>query len=188
MTDVVLNNVKDKKKVDRFESYKMEHVINIKNRLDNRNFRFDNYNIFMISDPKYRIVMSQNIEDKIINHLVAKYILVDVFDNCLVDSSVATRVGKGTSYGIKLLLKYLNKLKGKNFYVLKVDISKYFYSIDHDVLKGILEKKIKDKDALDILYSIIDSTNKEYINKCISILKNNRINTMSDKNKINELK
>lgn len=187
MTEVVLKNVKDKKKVDRFESKKMEHIINIKNRLESRNFNFDRYNIFMISDPKYRIVMSQNIEDKIINHLVAEYILVDVFDSCFVDSSVATRKGKGTSYGIKLLLKYLNKLKGSNFYVLKLDISKYFYSIDHDVLKGMLRKKIKDHDALNVLYSIIDSTNKDYINSSINYLKGNRINKLSDINKIKEL-
>ena len=187
MTDVVLKNVRNKKLVDKFERCKMEHIINIKKRLENRDFRFDRYNIFMISDPKYRVVMSQNIEDKIINHLVAKYILVKVFEPVYPDCMVATRKNKGTSYGIKLLLKYLNILKGKNLYVLKLDISKYFYNIDHDVLKGMLRKKIKDNDALNILDSIIDSTNKVYVNKRSIDLKNEKISYLKDNNKIKEV-
>ncbi len=63
MTDKVCNKVRNKKKVDKFESYKMEHVTNIYNRLNNKEFKFDKYNIFMITDPKARIVMAENIED-----------------------------------------------------------------------------------------------------------------------------
>lgn len=108
----------------------------------------------MISDPKARIVMAEELEDKIINHLIAEYILVKVFEKKYTDNICATRVGKGTAYALKLLRKYINAIKREhdNFYVLKVDISKYFYRIDHDILKQILSEKIKDKDALDILY------------------------------------
>ena len=162
MTDKVLKNVKNKKKVNNFETYKMEHIINIKNRLESKNIKFNKYNIFMITDPKHRIVMAQDIEDKIINHLVAEYILVKTFETKYTDSQIATRIGKGTSYGIKLLKKYLNKLKKDNFYYLKIDIKKYFYNIDHNILKNILKDNIKDKDALNILNNIIDSTNNNY--------------------------
>ncbi len=143
MTDKVCSKVRNKKKVDKFESYKMEHILNIYNRLNNKDFKFDKYNIFMITDPKARIVMAEEIEDKIINHLVADYILVKVFENKYGNCMCATRVGKGTLYGVKLLKKYLNLMKRKNdnFYILKIDISKYFYNIDHDILKSILSKK-----------------------------------------------
>ena len=65
--------------------------------------------------------MSQNIEDKIINHLIAEYILVKVFEPKYIDSMCATRIGKGTNYAIKLMKKYINeiKLKNNNFYALK---------------------------------------------------------------------
>ncbi|MBQ9181211.1 MAG: RNA-directed DNA polymerase [Bacilli bacterium] len=187
MTELVLKRVRNKKKVNKFESRKMEHIINIKKRLESKDFRFDKYNIFMISDPKARIVMSQNIEDKIINHLIAKYVLVKVFEPIYPDCMVATRKNKGTSYGIKLLLKYLNNLKESNFYVLKLDISKYFYNIDHDVLKGMLRKKIKDKDSINILDSIIDSTNYGYVNKKIIKLKNEKISCLNSFNKNKEI-
>lgn len=178
MTNKVLKTVRNKKLVNDFETYKIEHIINIKNRLKNESKLISKYNIFLIKDPKYRIIMSLNIEDKIINHLIAKYILERTFENKFTNNMVATRVGKGTSYGIKLLRKYLNKMKRKydNFYVLKIDISKYFYSIDHKILKNILSKKIKDKKALNALYLIIDSTNEGYINERINYIKKSKIN------------
>ena len=106
ITNKVCKTVRNKKKVNNFETYKVEHICNIKNRLDNKNYNFDKYNIFMITDPKCRIVMAQNIEDKIINHLVAEYILVKVFDNKFTNYMCATRKGKGVLYGVNLLKKY----------------------------------------------------------------------------------
>lgn len=184
MTDKVCSKVRNKDKVNKFETYKSEHIINIYNRLKNRDLRLEKYNIFMITDPKCRIVMAQEIEDKIINHLVAKYFLVDVFENKFVNTMIATRIGKGTHYGIRMIKKYINEMKDKydNFYVLKIDIKKYFYNMDHDILKGLIKKKIKDEDVLNLLYEIIDSTNSEYVNRQIIKLKESRINYLKKLN------
>lgn len=188
MTNKILSRTRNKKKVELFEKHKIEHICNIKRRLDNKDLRFGKYNIFMITDPKTRIVMAEELEDKIINHLIAKYILVKVFENKYTDNICATRVGKGTSYAIKLLRKYINEIKSKhpNFYVLKVDISKYFYRIDHDVLKQTLREKIKDKDAINTLYKIIDTTNESYVNNNIGRLKDNRIKYFRNHNAKNK--
>ena len=177
MTNKVCKNVKNKNKVNKFETYKSEHIFNIYKRLNEKNQCWERYNIFMITDPKCRIVMAQEIEDKIINHLVAEYILIKTFESKFCNSMCATRKGKGTHYGIKLLKKYLNEMKGKydNFYVLKIDISKYFYNIDHDILKKIISSKIKEKESLDILFNIIDSTNLSYINEKIKKIKEDKI-------------
>lgn len=188
MTNKICNTVKNKRKVDKFETYKSEHIYNIKKRLDDRDLNVGKYNIFMITDPKCRIVMAQEIEDKIINHLIANYVLVKVFENKYTNNMCATRVGKGTLYGIRLLKKYLNEMKNKynNFYVLKIDIHKYFYKINHNVLKRILSDNIKDKDALNILFSIIDSTNEEYVNEEIIKLKESRIKYLKNSNLLNK--
>ena len=182
MTDMVLSKVRNRNRKEEFILHKTEHIANIKDRLERKNIGFAEYNIFLITDPKCRIILSQNIEDKIINHLIAKHILIRTFESKFIDSMCATRLGRGTSYAIKLMKKYINsiKLKHKNFYVLKIDIKKYFYNIDHNVLKEILKKHIKDKDALEILNIIIDSTNEPYINKKIDILKVNRIKSLRD--------
>jgi len=177
MTNKVCKNVKNKNKVNKFEIYKAEHIFNIYKRLSEKNQNWGRYNIFMITDPKFRVVMAQEIEDKIINHLVAEYILVKTFENKFCNSMCATRKGKGTHYGIKLLKNYLNKMKRKydNFYILKIDISKYFYNIDHGVLKELISSKIKEKESLNILFDIIDSTNLSYINLKVKKLKEEKI-------------
>ena len=189
MCDLVCSKVKNKEKAEKFMLYKSEHIINIRNKLMSKNLDFSKYSIFLITDPKCRVIMSQSIEDKVINHLVAKYLLVDVYENIYTNSMCATRKGKGSSYGIHLLKTYLNKIKYKytNFYYLKIDIKKYFYNIDHNILKSILSHKIKDKDALEVLYKIIDSTNNKYINKRIDNLKNNRIHYLKDNHLIREV-
>lgn len=117
------------------------------------------YNTFTIYEPKERKIVSQNMQDKVINHLVARYILYPVILPCLLDVNVASRKGLGTSEGIRLVNKFhtLSKIKYQKYYILKCDISKFFASIDHDILKNKLQKKLKDKDAIKIIFDIIDS-------------------------------
>ncbi len=139
--------------------------------------------------------MSQNISDKLINHLVGN-VLINVLEKSLINTNVATRKEKGTHYGIKYLKKYLNELKKKEVYALKFDVSKYFYNIDHNILKRLYYSKIKDKRFLNLLDKIIDSTNPSYINKKINTIVSNEINKINKSNinikekhkKINELK
>ena len=181
-------NTKNKIKIEKFDEYYVSNITLVKNILDNKNYKPGKYNIFLIKEPKVRLIMSLNIIDKIINHLVCEYLLVDIFDNSLIDTNVATRVNKGTHYGYKKLVKYLNKNIGKKLYILKFDISKYFFNINHDIVKKIIRTKIKDKDALNILDNIIDSTDSNYINEEIIKLKNIEINRIKNSNNGNKYK
>lgn len=148
-------------------------MVIIKDVLLSKKYVPGKYNIFIIREPKIRVIMSQSIKDKVINHLVAKYILINAFDDVLIEENCATRIKKGTRYALNLFKKYYNILKNKNkvFYILKFDISKYFYNIDHLIVKDMIKKRIKDKDAINILNKIIDSTNLSYINESILKLK-----------------
>lgn len=182
--NVVSKNTKNKQKIEKFNDYYSINIINIKNIIEKGNYIPGKYNIFLVREPKIRIIMSQNITDKVINHLIAKYFLIDVLDKTLVDFNIATRLNKGTHYGIKLTKKYLNEMKIKydTFYYLKFDISKYFYNIDHEIVKKLINKKIKDKKVINIINNIIDSTNREYVNNEINNLKNGEIERI---NKLN---
>ena len=179
-------NTKNKIKIEKFDEYYVSNITLVKNILDSKNYKPGKYNIFIIKEPKVRLIMSLNIIDKIINHLVCEYLLVDIFDNSLIDTNVATRVNKGTHYGYKKLVKYLNKNISNKLYILKFDISKYFFNINHDIVKKIIRTKIKDKDALNILDNIIDSTDSNYINEEIIKLKNNEINRIKNSNNGNK--
>ena len=168
----VRKNTKNKFKIYNFEKYKMQNINYIYNTINNYNNNyFCKYNIFLITKPKFRIVMSLNIKDKVINHYITRKVLIPKLSKYLDNRNVATRKNMGTSYGRKLVKSYIEKNKKYgNFYVLKLDISKYFYSIDHNVLKGMLCDKLE-KNEYNFICDILDSTNCDYVNEKINYLK-----------------
>lgn len=170
---IIKRECNNKKSVYNYDLYEGINLYSIVEKLYNRTYKFSKYHIFLIKEPKYRLIMSENINDKIVNHLISNYILLPALEPKLIDTNVATRKNKGSKYALDMLNKYLNEhvLKNQEIYVLKMDISKYFYNIDHDILKSMLKKDIKDKDALDIIFKTLDTTNEEYINKEIKRLK-----------------
>ncbi len=164
----ISKNIKNKNKLFNFEVHKNQNIMDIKNMLLNSDVGHQSYNIFLIYEPKCRLVMSLNVKDKIINHFLTRYILEKKLTKDLDLRNCATRKNMGTSYALKLVKKYLNINKNKyhNFYVLKIDLKKYFYNIDHNILKSLLKEKL-DSYEYDLIEKVIDSTNKEYINKII---------------------
>ena len=155
----VCRNTKNKKKVAKFKEYKCIYVSRIYNILKTKSYKPGPYNVFTIYEPKERRIVSQSMQDNVINHLVARHILYPAILPCLLDVNVASRKGLGTSEGIRLAMNFhrICKVKYKTYYILKCDISKFFSSIDHDILKKKLERRIKDKEALKIVFDIIDS-------------------------------
>lgn len=196
----VFNNVKNrchnKNKLMKFIRFKNCYLYDILEKLRNNSYSFSNYHIFLIHEKKYRIIMSETISDKIVNQLVGYFILLPSF-KCLIDSNIATRKGRGSSYGYRLFEKYVNDIgTNKNIYVLRIDIKKYFYNISHEILLSMLERRIKDKKAINILKKIIDLTDYDYVNDNIKKLIDKeigRVNSLNisirEKDKlINELK
>lgn len=83
------------------------------------------------------------------------------FDGCADDTAMIERMRKGTHYGLDRLQEFMRRFYRKNGidgWILKGDISKYFYSIRHDVLKTLIREKITDPDVLWLVDLIIDST------------------------------
>ncbi len=170
-------NIKNKNSLYLFEKNKMIYLNHIKETL-NSSYDGGKYNIFLLKYPKKRIIMSQSIIDKIINHYVTKHILEEKLKKYLDKRNVATRKNMGTSYGIKLFMQYINKLKFEydDIYVLKLDIKNYFPSIDHCELKKLLVDKL-DSFEYGIIENIIDSTNHSYVNdKIVKINEKNNLN------------
>ena len=122
----VRKNVHNKNKIYRFENYYSLNISKIKEVLDSGRYDVGKYNIFLIREPKYRIIMSQNIFDKVINHIVSRKFLY-VLDRVLIDSNVATRKNRGTSLGVGYIRKYLNKLDGYLNNTIDDEIARTFY-------------------------------------------------------------
>lgn len=157
----ICRNTKNKNRVNRFKEFKSIYISRVYNDLKNKTYEVGKFNIFYIYDPKKRRIVSQNMYDKLVNHLVSRYILYPALLPCLVDANCASRPNKGTKYALDLYYKYRHILDKNydNYYLLKCDIKSYFNSINIDILKDKLERKIKDKEALNIVYKILDSDN-----------------------------
>lgn len=155
----ISSKISNKRKLEYLRQYRCVYISRIHTILKNKSFTPSFYNKFTIYEPKKRDIVSLNLQDKIINHLISTYILIPALTPCLIDSNVASRKGYGTRRGLELAYNYhrICKLKYQNYYILKCDISKFFQSIDHDILKKKLKRRINDKDALDIVFKIIDA-------------------------------
>ena len=155
----VRRNTRNERRVFNMKQYKSYYISSVYNMLIANNYKVGKYNKFIIYEPKERLIVSQNIIDKIVNHLVARYILYPAILPCLLDINVASRKDLGTSAGLKIIKEYQRvcKIKYGTYYVLKCDISKFFCNINHDILKRKIRKRIKEKQSLEIIDNIIDS-------------------------------
>lgn len=84
-------NIKNKKKLLNFERFKMININSAYNILKSNRYNGGKYNIFIIKSPKYRIVMSLNIIDKVINHFICTYCLIPKLSFRLDNRNIATR-------------------------------------------------------------------------------------------------
>ena len=160
---------KHREKLVNFELNKFANIMIIYSILKNRNYKHGFYNIFLIKIPKHRIIMSENLLDKIINHVVSEFVLSPLIEPKLLDFNVATRKDKGLDKGLFYVKKYLNLMRHDidSYYLLKCDISKYFYNISHDVLYKKLDKIIEDKELLNLIMEIVNSTDNNHVNQTI---------------------
>lgn len=182
--DGIYKNTCHKAKLVRFELTKTSNIVKIYNTLKNKHYNHLKYNIFIIQEPKYRIIMSELMYDKIVNHLISKYVLIPTLSRKLIEQNVATRTGKGSKEGIRYMKQYINSIKENydNVYILKCDISKYFYNIDHEILINKLSHENFDKDILRVLINIISSTDNDYINDLIDSSISREISHLEDMN------
>ena len=194
----IKNSTKNKKDVYSYELNLNQNLLDTLFSLSKSNYVFSKYNIFLVREPKYRLIMSESFPDKVVNHLFSKYVLSYALQSTLINSNVATRTDKGSKEAYNLFIKYTNKLiyEKKKIYVLKIDISKYFYNINHNIMINMVSEKIKDKRVLDMLKVILDTTDNDYVNKTIlsvvnrEIYKVNKLNisTIEKEKLIKELK
>lgn len=104
-------------------------------------------------EPKLRLIyVLPYYPDRIVHHAIMN-VLEPIWDSLFIYDSYACRKGKGQHKGMIKCSEYVRKYK----YCAKLDISQFYVNIDHEILKIILRKKIKDKDLLSILDIIIDS-------------------------------
>lgn len=135
-----------------------ENIIRLNKILVDKDFTTSKYNIFKIFEGKEReIFQLPYYPDRIIHHSIIN-ILEPIFVSMFTADSYSCIKGRGVHSASYKLRNILKKDKENTKYCLKIDIKKFYPSIDNVMLKILLRRKFKDKDLLWLLDNIIDST------------------------------
>jgi len=129
-----------------------KNLLQLRNELLSGKVAVGNYHYFTIYDPKERQICAASFNQRVLHHALMNTCHAN-FEKFQIDGSYASRLGKGTYAGIEQAKKYQQKYR----WFLKLDVRKYFDSIDHDVLKTLLSRRFKDNVLLQVFSSIIDS-------------------------------
>lgn len=150
-------NKKHYKEIKEHDVHKEDNLKKLQYDILTLNYKTSEYYIFKIYEPKEReIYKLPYFPDRIAHHALMN-ILEPIWEKVFIYNSYACRKGKGIHSAVEDIKKVLKRDKENTKYCLKLDIRKFYPSINHDILKTIVRRKIKDKKLLVILDEIIDS-------------------------------
>lgn len=138
-----------------FEKRLDENLAQLRRELVTGTYRTSAYSVFTIHDPKEREVYQLPFRDRVVHHAIMN-ILEGVWVPVFIEQSYSCIKGRGIHGVVRHLRRDLKDVAG-TAYCLKLDITKFYPSIDHEVQKWIVRRKIKDVRLLALLDEIIDS-------------------------------
>lgn len=150
---------RSRKDVQAFELRLMEHLILLHTELITKSYWHGSYEAFKVNDPKPRDIHKATVRDRIVHRAIYR-VLYPFFDNVFISDSYSCRDGKGTHRALRRFEIFARKVscnRTKTVWVLKCDIRKFFASIDHEILLGILRDRIIDEDISWLLERVIGS-------------------------------
>ena len=149
-------NYSEIKKVNENEDF---YLKKLQNTLINKTFKNSKYKIFKkIDKGKERdIYKLPYFPDRILHHAILQ-ILEPIWKKTLIKNTYQSIKGRGIHQAMRDVKKSINTLNGKRVYCLKMDIKKYYPSVNNEILKQVIRKKIKDNNVLWLLDEIINST------------------------------
>ncbi len=129
-----------------------ENLLSLRNELLSGNVQVGQYHYFTIYDPKERKICAATFRERVLHHALMNICHAN-FEKYQIFDSYASRLGKGTYAALERSKYFQRKYK----WFLKLDVRKYFDSIDLCILKQQLAKRFKDVVLINVFYSIIDS-------------------------------
>ena len=175
--DNLLNAYKKARRGKRYRNYAANfyynlssNLLEIQRQLMRESYQFGDYRIFYIYEPKRRLIKAPSFRDRVVHHALCN-VVEPIFDKKFIFDSYACRKEKGTHRAVKKLQKFLRRLALKSeirerererettqIYAIKMDISKYFASVNHQILFCLIRKKIADPKILNFIKKLIASS------------------------------
>ena len=150
-----------KESVQRYEANALRNIIDTRRRLLAGESMHQGFKEFTLCERgKIRHIKSVHISERVVQKCLCEQVLVPILSNSLIYDNGASVKGKGVHFAIKRLVAHLSRFYRKNDnsndgYCLSIDFSKFFDSIDHELLFKMLDKEIKDSRILDLTKNFI---------------------------------
>ncbi len=138
--------------VQRFRANLQGELLQLREDLLSGRAAFGNYHYFYVFEPKQRLICAAAFRERVLHHALMN-LCEPVFERYLIHDTYACRKGKGAHRAAARAQTFARK----NRLCLKIDIAKYFDSIDHSILERLLVRRFKERRLLDVFHRIISS-------------------------------
>lgn len=142
--------------VSRFNVEMEPNLFRLLDELETGRYRPGPYKSFHILDPKPRMISAAPYRDRVVHHALCNRI-APLLEGSMIADTYANRTGKGTHAAVERYRQYARRYP----FVLKCDIKKFFPSIDHEILKKLIRRKIGCRRTLALIDLIIDNSNPQ---------------------------
>ena len=131
-------------------------LLSLRDALQSKTYRPGKYQTFQVWEPKPRLISAAPYRDRVVHHALCN-IIVPPLERTLIGNTYANRVGYGTHRALRRFVHFARTSR----YVLQLDVRKYFPSIDHQILKALIRRKLKCPDTLWLIDAIVDGSNPQ---------------------------
>ena len=140
----------------RFNYNRETELLRLHTELTEKTYQPGPYTTFDIFEPKRRMISAAPYRDRVVHHALCN-VVVPLVERSFISDSYANRLGYGVHRGLRRFIQFMRSSR----YVLQCDLQKYFPSIDHEILKATIRRKIKCPDTLWLMDRIIDNSNEQ---------------------------
>jgi RNA-directed DNA polymerase len=141
-------------RVQRFGDDALKYLLRIQQQLRSGTYTFGPYKTFTVREKKFRQVVDAPMKDRIIHWLLYQYLL-PIWQPRFIHDTYGNLPGRGTHAAVQRLAKFA--AAPANAWVLQLDISKYFYSVNHSLLKARVLRYVGDQAIRTLLVDLVDS-------------------------------
>jgi retron-type reverse transcriptase len=141
-------------RVQRFGEDPLRYLVAVQQRLRDRAYSFGPYKEFTVQEKKFRHVVDAPMKDRIVHWMLYEYML-PIWQPRFIADTFGNLPGRGTHAAVRRVAEFARS--PRNTWALQLDISKYFYSVNHALLKTRILRYIGDQDIRALLVDLVDS-------------------------------
>lgn len=142
----------------KFNINEVGNLIGIMDIIGSGRYRPSKYRRFWVYDPKKRLILALPYPDRIVHQWYIEEFIKPYYLPRFINDSFACIPGRGSHRSVDRIQHYMRSMNvrtGGHYYIVKMDISKFFNSIDPTILYNILAARIQDSKLRQLTYTII---------------------------------